>query len=161
MPSSLVGVNTLMPNRLVAHTIEKGMIPELNGYGRVKREISIGNKSRLDLLLTGKDLPPCYVEIKNCSLVEKKVAMFPDAVTARGRKHLVELQRLVADGSCSLMFFLIQRMDAQSFRPAAHIDPAYAEELKKANDNGVDILCYDVGIDLNSIRIRRPLPVTL
>ena len=103
----------------------------------------------------------CFVEVKNCTLVEERVARFPDAVTARGRKHLVELQRLVAEGNRGVMFFLVQRMDADSFSPADHIDPAYGEELRKAHHNGVEILVYDVSIDLTSIRLNRKLPYTL
>lgn len=159
MPDSLVGVNTMIPNRLVAHSIEKRLIPEFIEYNTVKREVSVGNKTRLDLMLTGSDAQPCYVEIKNCTLVENGLAMFPDAVTTRGKKHLVELQRLVKQKARCVIFFLIQRMDALKFSPAAHIDPDYAAELKIASQNGVDILCYDVHIDMESIRIRRKLPV--
>ena len=103
----------------------------------------------------------CFVEVKNCTLVEGRVARFPDAVTARGRKHLVELQRLVSEGNRGVMFFLVQRMDADSFSPADHIDPAYGEELRKAHCNGVEILVYDVSVDLTSIRLNREIPYTL
>lgn len=161
MPGSLVGVNTLVPNRLVKRAVEQGLVQELTGYDRVRAEVKTSEHSRLDLVLEKEGNSDCYVEVKNCTLVEGGVARFPDAVTARGRKHLLELQRLVAEGNRGVMFFLIQRMDASSFRPADDIDPAYGEELRKAHCNGVEILVYDVSIDLTSICLNRKLPYTL
>ncbi len=103
----------------------------------------------------------CYVEIKNCTLVEKGMALFPDAVTQRGQKHLDELRHLVATGHRGVMFYLIQRMDARRFAPAAGIDPAYAQKFFQAREQGVEIITRDVVIDLNQIRIHRSLPVQL
>jgi sugar fermentation stimulation protein A len=98
------------------------------------------------------------VEVKNCTLVRDGLAQFPDAVTTRGHKHLVELQRLVADGARGCMFYFVQRMDAEHFEPAREIDPAYAAELARAVANGVEVLVYDVAIDPKKIALRRPLP---
>jgi sugar fermentation stimulation protein A len=90
------------------------------------------------------------------------VASFPDAVTARGLKHLRELQRLLAadtGGSIRcVMFYLVQRMDAVRFEPATRIDPAYGGELRKAAGKGVEILVYDVRLDPTGVRVHRPLP---
>lgn len=111
MPTSLVGVNTLIPNRLVKTSIANKLVAELNNYDTIKSEIAINNnKSRLDLLLTENNSEnKCYVEIKNCTLVENGIASFPDAVTKRGLKHLVELQKLAAQENRCVMFYLIQR----------------------------------------------------
>ncbi len=157
MPDSLVGVNTLVPNRLVKKSIEDGRVEELKGYDTVKAEVKIDTGSRLDLLLTKGD-EKCFVEIKNCTLVEDGAALFPDAVTTRGRKHLVELQELASEGCRCAMFYLIQRMDAKTFGPADHIDPAYGEELRKAMKNGVEVLIYDVVIDLERIVLGEKIP---
>ena len=154
MPDSLVGVNTLVPNRLVKQSIENGLVKELTGYDRVRAEVKTSEHSRLDLVLEKDGSPSCFVEVKNCTLVEGGVARFPDAVTTRGRKHLLELQRLVSEDRRGVMFYLVQRMDADSFRPADDIDSAYGEELRKAHQNGVEILVYDVSIDLDAIRLR-------
>lgn len=159
MPASPVGINTAVPNRLVAESIGAGLIPPLSGYDRIRREVKVGEKSRIDLKLEKKGATPCYVEIKNCTLVEKGLACFPDAVTARGLKHLKELQALVKGGNRAVMFYLIQRMDAVEFRSADHIDPTYSRELKTARSNGVEIMAFDVGIDLKSIRIRNRIPL--
>jgi sugar fermentation stimulation protein A len=160
MPTSLVGVNTLVPNRLVFESVKNRLIDELAEYEKIAKEFRIGNNSRIDLLLRDHSDRRCYVEIKNCTLVtDDHVAFFPDAVTDRGRKHLTELQRLVENGHRSVMFYLVQRMDAKIFQPASHIDPAYCEALKQAIDHGVEAFAYDVHIDLKGISLNRRLPI--
>lgn len=161
MSGSMVGVNTLVPNRLVALTAADNAIHEFRGYAKVQREVKIGNHSRLDLLLSDGDQRRCYVEIKNCTLVDRDTAFFPDAVTTRGLKHLQELQSLVSDNQRCAMFYFIQRMDAMVFKPADHIDPAYGKALRRAAARGVEMLAYDVNIDLNGIRLRRKIPIRL
>jgi sugar fermentation stimulation protein A len=158
MPTSLVGVNTQVPNRLTAQAIKVGDVAELAGYATVRREVRAGKHSRIDILLEAPDRRPCYVEVKNCTLVEDGMATFPDAVTVRGQKHLEELQGLVAAGCRCVMFYLIQRMDAKRFGPADHIDPTYGEKMRRAADNGVEILAYDVFIDLEGIRLNTQVP---
>jgi len=161
MPDSLVGVNTMISNKLVKKSIEDGLVDELKGYERVIPEVKVGNGSRLDLLLEKTVGKKCFVEVKNCTLVEEGVACFPDAVTARGRKHLLELRRLVAEGNRCAMFFLVQRMDAEEFRPADHIYPLYGVELRRARMSGVEILAYDVTIDLSRIVLNERLPTVI
>ena len=161
MPTSLVGINTLVPNKLVAKSIEAGMVSDLDGYDKITREVKTQNNSRLDILLSKRDKDHCFVEIKNCTLVEDKIAFFPDAVTSRGLKHLVELRALVSTGVRCVMFYLIQRMDAELFQPADHIDPAYGRELRNALGHGVEILVYDTRIDLETITLNRKIPYSL
>lgn len=158
MGTSLVGVNTQVPNRLAAAAIRAGMIPELSGYWEVKREVTATQGTRLDLMLRGQGRD-CFVEVKNCTLVEDGLARFPDAVTARGLKHLLTLQGLADQGFRSVMLFLIQRMDAQWFEPADDIDPAYGRELRKAAAAGVETLAYDVLINERSIALNRRVPI--
>jgi sugar fermentation stimulation protein A len=161
MPTSLVGVNTLVPNRLVFRSAAAGLIAELAGYDTVEREVKIGNNSRLDLRLSNGAKERCYVEIKNCTLVENGVARFPDAVTTRGLKHLDELARLVDAGRRCVMFYFIQRMDARVFEPADRIDPDYGQGLRRAVKRGVEVLAYDVAIDLGGIQLNRKVPCSL
>jgi sugar fermentation stimulation protein A len=161
MPGSLVGVNTLLPNRLVREAIACGQIAPLRGYPEIDREVGIEGGSRIDLMLSGGDLPRCYVEVKNCTWVHGGVARFPDAVTERGRKHMAALQSLVARGFRAAVFFLIQRMDARAFEPARDLDPAYTAALREAADAGVEALAYDVDLTLDYIEIRQPVTVSL
>jgi sugar fermentation stimulation protein A len=158
MPSSLVGVNTLVPNRLVAAALEHKIVTELNRYTDIFREVTVNKGSRLDLKLTGTGMPDCFVEIKNCTLVENGCAKFPDAPTTRGRKHLRELAKLKNNGARAVIFFLVQRTDATHFKPADDIDPEYGRQLRQVVRNGVEILIYDVNISLESIGLRRPIP---
>ena len=158
MPTSMVGINTLTPNRLVALALTGSDIKELKGYDNIQREVKVGDHSRIDLLLTKGRNHRCFIEIKNCTLVEDGVACFPDAVTTRGRKHITELEKLTAAGDRCVMFYFIQRMDARVFRPADHIDAAYGKALRQAVKNDLEILAYDVNIDLQGIRIRRKIP---
>jgi sugar fermentation stimulation protein A len=114
---TFIGINTMVPNRLVKQAIEQGMIDELSGYDKVISEVKTSAHNRLDLMLEKKDRSSCFVEIKNCTLVEDGVAMFPDAVTTRGQKHLEELERLAALGHRSIIFYLIQRKMHRFFDP--------------------------------------------
>ncbi len=169
MPTSLVGVNTILPNKLVRHAMETGQLTAFADYDEVRAEVRAGRHHRLDLMATKTGSAPCYIEIKNCSLVTDGIACFPDAVTMRGRDHLIILQQLASDGCRAVIFFLINRMDAVLFKPADDIDPAYGRELRQARKNGVEIMCYDVSIALknetrtgpNRISLRRTLPCEL
>jgi sugar fermentation stimulation protein A len=160
MPTSPVGVNTIVPNRLVRRAAATGKIDALKGYDSIRSEVRYGKNSRIDLLFE-KEGEVCFVEIKNCTLMEDGIGYFPDAVTSRGLKHLVELQEMIRMGSRCVMFYLVQRMDVKLFRPADHIDPAYGQELRKAVDCGVEVLAYDVNIDQVGISIRGVLPFEL
>ena len=161
MPTSLVGVNTLVPNRLVFKSIDQKLIPELSEYNSIRREVKIGEHSRLDLMLTDGSTKRCYVEIKNCTLVSEGIARFPDAVTSRGLKHITELEKLAEAGHRCMMFYFIQRMDAQVFQPADHIDPAYGRALRVAVAKGIEVLAYDVRIDLQGIELNKNIPCEL
>jgi len=161
MPTSIVGINTMIPNRLVAESIEAGLVSDLNGYDNIAREVKTSDNTRLDILLSSQNGNRCYVEIKNCTMVKEGVACFPDAVTSRGLKHLVELSSLVSKGFRCVIFYVIQRMDAKIFQPADHIDPVYGRELRQVLKDGVEILVYDTRIDLKTIRLNRKIPFRL
>ncbi|OIQ94793.1 sugar fermentation stimulation protein A [mine drainage metagenome] len=157
----LVGINTQHPNAIAAEAVRNGAIPELSGYAALRREVAYGRNSRIDLLLEDPARPKCYVEVKNVHLKQGEAAAFPDAVTARGAKHLAELSDMAAAGHRAVMLFLVQRMDCRFFRPAAGIDPVYARALKSAVAAGVEVLCYDCRLTLDGIDAGKPLPLRL
>jgi sugar fermentation stimulation protein A len=158
---SMIGINTQVPNKLVKVAIEHGQIPELAQFTRVRPEVVTSPHTRLDLLLEDDNHNACYVEIKNCTLVEKGQALFPDAVTTRGQKHLDELVRLKQAGHRAVIFYLIQRTDARVFSPADRIDPAYGEKLRQAVEKGVEIITRDTLLNTREIRVNRSVPVSL
>ena len=130
-----MGINTSRTNTIVVEALLKGEIGEVKEFDELKREVKTSEGSRLDIMLTAGD-HKTYIEVKNCSLGVDGYAQFPDAVTARGTKHLNELIRLVKDGHNGIIFYLIQRLDADRFKPAADIDPRYAATLHKAVNQG-------------------------
>ena len=162
---SLVGINTNNPNAIAAEAVKAGEIPELAGYSSVKREVRYGRNSRIDLFLEADGLPKCYVEVKNVTLRrdldEGTPIEFPDAVTTRGTKHLMELSEMAHSGARSVMLFLAQRNDATRFTIAHDIDPEYGKALEKALSAGVEVLCYCCRISTDSIRIERRLEPSL
>lgn len=161
MPDSMVVVNTLHANLTAMSAIEQALIPELSGYSTIRREVRVGEHSRIDLFLAGRGRDPCLVEVKSSTLVESGIAMFPDAVTERGLKHIQELRSMCRKGYRCVLLFIVQRMDARAFTPAAHIDPAYAAGLREALREGIDLLVYDTVIDLSGIALGRNIPCIL
>lgn len=137
------GVDTSVPNRALRAALEAGEISELAAYGTVRPEVKYGENSRIDFLLTGPDLPDAYVEVKSVTLSRQPgLAEFPDSVTARGTKHLVELAAMAAQGHRAIMLYLVQRTDCDRFALAADIDPAYAAAFEAAQAQGVErIVC--------------------
>jgi sugar fermentation stimulation protein A len=162
----LIGVNTAHPNRLAEEALAAGAIVELSGYTTCRREVRYGQNSRIDLLLEDAARPSCYVEIKNVNLRRgqpgrETAAEFPDAVTKRGAKHLVELGDMVAAGSRAVMLYLVQRGDCDHFRIAADIDPAYAAALSVARQRGVETLCYACDMRQDGIDLAGALPLEI
>ncbi len=135
------GINTAVPNILIREGFETGDVEEFRGYDSFRREVRYGVNSRADGLLTGSR-GECWIEAKNVTLVVDDVALFPDAVTARGAKHLDELSSMVGPGRRSVLFLLSQRMDCRAIGIAEHIDPVYAAHMRAALDAGVEIVCW-------------------
>lgn len=152
-----MGVNTARTNGLVAAAILNGQIAEFKNADGVAAEIKTSVHTRLDLLIK-EGTASTYMEVKTCSLAIDGCAMFPDAVTVRGTKHLHELTRLAQEGSGAAIFFLVQRMDADHFAPAMHIDPTYGQALQQAKTAGVLILAYQARVTPKGIEIVGSLP---
>ena len=160
LESGLVGVNTAQPNRLVAEALADRKIAPLAAYPDVRPEVKYGEKSRIDFLLTGADLPDCYVEVKNVHFSRQPgLAEFPDSVTTRGARHLAEMSLMVEQGHRALTIYVIQRTDCTSFALAGELDPAYVAAYQKAKSAGVESLAFSCDIDPNSISLARGLPI--
>jgi sugar fermentation stimulation protein A len=153
-----IGVNTSMTNKLVHEALQNGVIDVFGPITSIQPEIKVSDKSRLDFLLQTES-GPVYVEVKNCSLVEDDKAMFPDAVTARGTKHLHELAQLLDKKTRAAVLFCVQRADGCCFTPARHIDPVYAETLAEVQQQGVEVLAYRAEVSPEEIRIASTIDI--
>lgn len=154
----LVGINTMLPNRLVAEALAADAIPELTGYAVHRREVKYGENSRVDFLLTHPDRAACWLEVKNCHLSRTSgLAEFPDCVAARSSKHLRELETMVAAGERAVALFVVQRTDCQAFSACHDLDPVFAIGLDRAADAGVEVLVYGCDMSTGGVAISRRL----
>ena len=161
-PGVIVGINTGYPNRLTVEAIEAKVIQELTGYHDIKTEVRYGNEnSRIDILLDGHGKKPhCYVEVKNVTAaVENGIALFPDAVSERGSKHLRELMAMVGEGFRAVLVFCVQRGDVHQVRPADTIDSVYGKTLRRALASGVEVIAYRARISSQEIALEHKIPV--
>lgn len=153
------GINTAHPNAIVSEAITAGKLGGLDGYASLRREVKYGRNSRIDILLQQQGRPDCYVEIKNVHLMRTPgLAEFPDSVTARGAKHLVELGDMVAAGHRAVMVYLIQ-MQADRFALAADLDKAYASAFAQARERGVEAIAACCRVDPQGIHVDRLVPI--
>lgn len=157
---AMVGINTAWPNLLVADAIRDGTIAELAGYETMRREVKYGRNSRVDILLEDAGRGRAFVEVKNVHLLRRPgLAEFPDCVTERGAKHLVELAGEVAAGHRAVMVYLIQRPDADRFSLAADLDPGYARAFETARALGVEAVAYACRVGPEEIAVERRVEI--
>lgn len=140
-PGGWVGVETGMPNRVMAEAARRDAIPGLSGLGDVRTEVKYGAEhSRIDVLARDAEGRLVFIEVKNATLKEGDSVLFPDAVSERGTKHLRELQAMVREGHRAVIAFFVHRTDVSAFDAAREVDPAYAAELDRAAAAGVLVL---------------------
>jgi sugar fermentation stimulation protein A len=156
-----VGVNTMLPNHLVRAAVEAGRVPELRGYPEVRSEVVLQSGTRLDLRLSGGSRPSCWVEVKNVTLRAGRAALFPDAVTERGRKHLEALASVVARGERGVLLFVVNRADCVHVAPADAIDPGYGETLRRVAGRGVEVLARRARMRGDRTWLAESVPVLL
>jgi sugar fermentation stimulation protein A len=156
----LVGINTGRANYLTKEAITGGFLGSLQGYTRVRGEVRYGREnSRIDYLLEGKT-PPCYLEVKNVTAaVQEGIALFPDAVSQRGTRHLRELMDVLVRGDRAMLCFCVQRADVQEVRPADAIDPVYGATLREAISWGLEVVAIAAQVTPQAIVLDRLLPV--
>jgi sugar fermentation stimulation protein A len=156
--NSWVGINTGNPNKLAFDAVSEGIIPGLTGFTNVKREVKFED-SRFDVFAEN-NREKVFIEVKNVSLKEGKYALFPDAITTRGQKHLKTLMDVKARGMRAVMLYIIQRMDVEIFAPAKNIDPEYARLMQKAYQSGVEIIPFQAEVNPYEIKLVKILPFT-
>lgn len=154
-----IGINTGNPNKLAFDAVKNGEIDKLKGYTEVKREVKFDD-SRFDVMAQNEN-ETCFIEVKNVTYKEGNYALFPDAVTTRGKKHLETLIKVKEQGMRAVMLYVIQRMDVDTFAPAKEIDPEYAKTLKKAYEKGVEIIPILAKVTPEKIELVKELPFEL
>ncbi len=154
-----VGINTMIPNRIVGEAIEEELIPAFRRYRQYRAEVVIAAGTRIDFVLGER--APCWVEVKNVTMVEDRIARFPDSVTTRGVKHLYHLTQHVRHGGKAVALFVVQHHAGESFAPADDIDPGYGQALRTAQAAGVKIEVWKAAVSPQEIRLSHKLPVRL
>ncbi len=153
------GIDTGVPNRIVAEALRAGRVPALSGYDAFRPEVRYGAASRVDFVASGPGLPPAFVEVKNVHLRRRDDwAEFPDCVTTRGAKHLDELAAMVATGARAMMLYVVQRTDCARMRLASDLDPGYARAFAAARAAGVEAVAHGTTISPFGVALGAPLP---
>ena len=156
-----VGINTHSSNKIVHHALKNNLIKELQNLKEIKPETKFGINTRFDFLVTDKD-GKAFVEVKNVTLSrKKKIAEFPDAVTARGLKHINELINASKKKFKIYILYLVQRDDCDSFSIAVDIDNNYAKALSQAIKKKLNILCYDCKFSSKGIKLNKKIKIKI
>ena len=156
---NLVGVNTHMANRIAQHALENNLIKELKNCDLIKPEVFFNKETRFDFLIE-KNKQMSFVEVKNVTLFRNKdTAEFPDAVTARGTKHLLTLIDAIKKGYKSYLLFLVQIQKMKKFKIAKDVDAEYYKNYLIAKKAGVNFLAYRCDISSKKIFIDKKLKI--
>jgi len=165
MGAGWVGVHTGRTSAVIAEGVTQGRIPALAGYRELRREVKFAPTGhpvgRLDIALVQGPATDVLLEVKNVTLLDGNRLRFPDAVSARGRKHLDLLQAVVEQGGRGVMLYAVNRPEGESFAPAWSIDPAYAGGLVAATKAGVEVLAVRIRHTETGLEVAEQLPVGL
>ena len=156
---ALVSVDARLPNKLVHEAIVASQMPEFVGYETIHQEVTYG-VSRLDLMLEGGG-PRCFIEVKSVTLVREGAALFPDAPTERGRRHVEELSRAIQEGKRAAIVFVVQREDAVTFAPNDEADPAFGQTLREGVKASLEVYAYLCRVSRDEVTLDRRIPVVL
>jgi sugar fermentation stimulation protein A len=154
-----IGMDAQLPNRLVRAALTAGALPPWVGVTDWRAEVPLGDE-RLDFLIRTA-VGVCWLEVKSCNRVERGTALFPDAATSRGRRHLQALAASLGPDRRAAMLWIVQREDAERLRPLRAVDPAFADALREAAGRGVELYAYRCRVSPREVALERPIPVEL
>ena len=163
--ATLISLDTALPNTLVWAALQARQLPPFAALTALQREVSLPeaggsvHRSRFDFAGVEPAGRRCWIEVKSVSLVEEGVALFPDAVTARGRRHLLELAARVEQGERAAVVFVVQRPDATHVTAHRTADPAFAATLAQVAAAGVELHAWTTTVTLTGAALDRPIPV--
>ncbi|GAA0731241.1 DNA/RNA nuclease SfsA [Clostridium malenominatum] len=156
----LINIDSQIPNKVVEEALKKGLVKPLSNYNIIQREKTYGN-SRFDFKLSNDKGEEYYLEVKGVTLEENGVAMFPDAPTERGKKHILELIHIKKSGIGAGILFLIQMDGVSCFTPHGERDKPFSDALIEAYENKVDIFAYDCIVSEDSITLNKEVCIKL
>ena len=157
--SHLCSIDARLPPHLVQEAFCEGRLEQFAGYNSIRKEVALG-ESRIDLMLSGPD-GVCYVETKSVNLVEDDLALFPDAPTDRGRKHLMSLAKALRAGYRAAVVFVVQRSDAVGFAPHDSADELFGQALRDVIAQGVEAYAYRCRVSAEAITLDSRIPLKL
>lgn len=152
-----VNIDSQAPNAVVEEALKRGLVAGWEKFGRIKREAAYG-RSRFDFYVEDGH-EQGFIEVKGVTLAQGGIALFPDAPTERGTKHVQALADLVDEGYRGLVLFLIQRKGCRLFRPHREMDAAFADALRTAVRRGVEVAAYDASVSDGEMAFGIPVPV--
>jgi len=155
----MVSVDSRVPNKLVLEALKNGDIKELSEYTIIKPEYGYGH-TRFDFFLANEH-ESCLLEVKSCTLVKDGIALFPDAETERGRRHVRDLMKAKTEGYRACVLFVVQRTDTHVFTPNDEIDPEFGKVLRDAAVKGVEVYAYYSDFIENKITLKGKVKVEL
>ncbi len=156
---TLCSCDSRLPPLLIEEAFNKGALGPFLNFTKLQREVFLGD-SRLDILLSGPDMN-CYIEAKSVTLVDGDTAIFPDAPTLRGTKHINSLLAAVKTGHRGAAVFIIQRDDAKRLIINRHSDPLFSHTLTLAKNNGVEVYAFTSNVSLNGVTMRESIPINI
>ncbi|MCG2633792.1 MAG: DNA/RNA nuclease SfsA [Gammaproteobacteria bacterium] len=163
MGGGWIGVHTGRTNPVVEEALRAGSVKGIDDYLRVTPEVTLDlpghTRSRLDFRLAAASKPDLWIEVKNTTLLTGNRVRFPDAVTARGRKHLTLLAELVARGERGMILFAVNRPEGDGFEVAAEIDPDYATTLAEVMAQGVEAIAVRINHHATGMQIHDRVPL--
>ena len=156
----LISLVSVLPNKFVKECLDKNILPMFHDYRLIRSEITYGNH-RFDFLLNDYEDSPFYLEVKSVTYVKNGLAQFPDAITARGTRHVIALTELTKKGIETGILFVCQRDDPTNFAPMWDTDPVFSKALFEASKIGVNIWCITTIITETEMTFKEEIPVNL
>lgn len=152
-----VNIDSQVPNSVVYEALKKGKLMQFVGVTDIKREVRY-ESSRFDLFYY-RDKIPGFIEVKGVTLEQDGVAMFPDAPTTRGTRHVNTLIQAKDEGFEATILFIVQMGGCHLFTPYKDMDIAFYQMLKEAAVKGVQLLAYDCEVTESTIQLNNQIPI--
>lgn len=154
-----VGIHSGRTSSVVAEAIAQSKIANLAGYATLRRDVKYDRDHRIDILLEGNGLRPCYISVQNVALATGDVAIFPDTQHDEGAVLMERLTDLVREGNRAMVFFVAQRMDVKKLTLAESMDPEFVQAFRDAIARGVEQIAFRAEVQKKGIELDDALEI--